>query len=539
MLRKIKIENLAVIDYAEFELEEGLCVLTGETGSGKTLIVNAIELLLGARADATKVRTGENAAQIEGVFQNGVKTVMVKHKIISTGRSYAWVDDHPVTISELAERTAHFADLLGQHENQSLLAWTTHIDLLDSFAGLQVMSEAYKKEFHALDEIRARVSHLKNEIEIARQRSKLREFEIRELTEANLDVEEWQEIKSKLLRIDYVEKILECANVALNSISEGENNAIEFIANAEKAIMDIASLVPETVDINQMLETAQTALTEASREISDIADSVNVDPEEAEFLRGRQLLIERLERKYNKDIQGLIQYLSEIKESEEGVAKLEEEAMSNEKDIVNRRGKLVGMADLLREGREKAAPLLAREIQKSLAPLGMENVCFKIKFDRKKETNGPIVIKGERFALFPTGSEYVEFLISPNQGEELKPLASIVSGGELSRIMLAIKALIKSKNFDGISVFDEVDTGIGGDVANAVGLELKRLARDGQILVITHLPQIARLADLHFRIRKFEENGRTKVKLERLSEVARKNELNRMHGGEVNVLTEV
>jgi len=539
MLRKLKIENLAVIDSVEFELEAGLCALTGETGAGKTLVVGAIELLLGARADSGKVRTGEESAIVEGIFERGGKSVFVRRKITAGGRSYAWIDGEPVTMSELADRTAGFADLLGQHEHQSLLDSATHTDLLDDYAGSRRLSGEFRQKFHQLEEFRVRLSRLKRQLERAREKSRLREYEIRELSDAKLDADEWAEVEGKLARVDSAEHILARTDEAIQAIGDGQPNAVELIAIAEKAMADIAGLVPEVADVAELLDTAQTAIAEALRELSAIAGSVDIDPEEAEYLRGRQSLIERLKRKYNRDVPGLIEYLAELEAGEEDIARIEEEIDTLEREVARVSEKLVEIAGELRRQRELAVPNLCAEIERALAPLGMDAVRFEVALVRAPDSGGAIEIDGERFALLPTGSEGAEFLISPNPGEELRPLASIVSGGELSRIMLAIKALIRSEDFEGITVFDEVDAGIGGEVGNAVGEELKRLARNGQILVITHLPQIARLADVHLRIGKFERAGRTRVSMLRLEGSTRKEELKRMHGGEPNILIEV
>jgi len=539
MLRKLKIENLAVIDSVEFELEAGLCALTGETGAGKTLVVGAIELLLGARADSGKVRTGEESAIVEGIFERGGKSVFVRRKITAGGRSYAWIDGEPVTMSELADRTAGFADLLGQHEHQSLLDSATHTDLLDDYAGSRRLSDEFRQKFHQLEEFRVRLSRLKRQLERAREKSRLREYEIRELSDAKLDADEWAEVEGKLARVDSAEHILARTDEAIQAIGDGQPNAVELIAIAEKAMADIAGLVPEVADVAELLDTAQTAIAEALRELSAIAGSVDIDPEEAEYLRGRQSLIERLKRKYNRDVPGLIEYLAELEAGEEDIARIEEEIDTLEREVARVSEKLVEIAGELRRQRELAVPNLCAEIERALAPLGMDAVRFEVALVRAPDSGGAIEIDGERFALLPTGSEGAEFLISPNPGEELRPLASIVSGGELSRIMLAIKALIRSEDFEGITVFDEVDAGIGGEVGNAVGEELKRLARNGQILVITHLPQIARLADVHLRIGKFERAGRTRVSMLRLEGSTRKEELKRMHGGEPNILIEV
>ena len=535
MLKALKIENFAVIDSVEFELGPGLCVLTGETGAGKTLIVEAIELLLGARADSTKVRTGAEAANIRGVFEHEGREVVIRRRISSTGRSSAWLDGLPVSISELAERTAGFADLLGQHEHQSLLDSTNHIGLLDRFCGVEELASDFSMGYRELEESESRLRRAGEEIERERERVRLREFELRELTEARLDPVEWDTIGARIERIDAAERILERASGAAHLIAEGETNAMDIVSAAEKLLLNISDIVPETKSALQLIESAQIALAEAAREVSAIADSVDMDSEEAESLRSRQLFIERLCRKYNRDVEGLIEYREALEAELTNIEDMESAMEALAEEVESRRENLVEMANDLRAAREKGAPILCRRIIEALAPLGMDNVEFEVRFHRRPDSEGPIRIEGKRYSMLPTGSESAEFLISPNIGEELKPLTSIVSGGELSRIMLAIKSLVGTTDFDGITVLDEVDTGIGGEVGNAVGRELFRLARERQLLVITHLPQIARLADIHFRIVKFEQDGRTRVKLERLSPFERKTEIERMLGGKLEM----
>ncbi len=535
MLKSLKIKNLAVIDYAELHLDRGLCVLTGETGAGKSLVVGAIELLIGARADSTRVRTGSDEAIVEGVFEHSGRTNIVRRRISSTGRSYAWFDGMSVSISDLTEKTAGFADLLGQHEHQTILDQRTHIELLDRFCGITSLSDEFSTEFHELEQIESLLRKTREGIERERERIRLREFELQELSQAQLDPEEFEEIEAKIARIDAAERIFERATKASEHLNDGAPDALQLVAAAEKSLLDIADLVPEVRYATELVETAQAALAEAARVVSDIADSVDVDAEEAEILRDRQNLIERLRRKYNRDVRGLIDYQKELEGGVTNLQGMESKMESISKDIESRLAILVEKANTLRKKREAGAIHLQHEITGALYPLGMENVEFEIKFMRTEDPNGPITIDNERFAMLNSGSESAEFYISPNPGEALKPLAAIVSGGELSRIMLAIKSIIGSDYFEGITVFDEIDSGIGGKVANAVGKELLNLAGKRQLLVITHLPQIARMADVHLRITKFEEKGRTRVNLERLSLAEKVEEIERMHGGRIEM----
>lgn len=533
MLKYLKISNLAVIDKAEFDFGEGFCVLTGETGAGKSLVVGAIELLLGGRSDSSRVRTGEKEAVIEGVFvEDGVETI-VRRKISESGRSYAWLNDLPVTIAELKDRTAKFADLLGQHEHQILLDPEIHIEFLDIYGGHKSLAEDYKRDFQQLDLLHRELKRLNGKIDEAEKNARLREYEIQELEAASLDIEEYDELNSTMRRIESSETILENANEAYRQISGGEQNAISNVVAAQKKIDDLTGLVPECEIIGELLETALVALEEAAREIDDVAQSADVDSEEAERMRCRQMALQRLCRKYNRTMEALIEYREELKNEAGDIETLHREREELKKTIDELRETLAEKAIELSMKRQTAAPELSAEIAEVLAPLSMDKVIFEVNFTRTKSPEGPAVINGEKYALLPTGIETAEFYISTNPGEDLRPLANIVSGGELSRIMLALKTLFIEQELSGMLVFDEVDTGIGGDIGRHVGRALANLAKSKQLLVITHLPQIARLADSHYVIYKYEDNGRTRVRVGEVSGKTREGELERMHGWEM------
>ncbi len=532
MLKQLKISNLAVIESAEFDFGRGFCVLTGETGAGKSLVVHGIELLLGGRADSGKVRTGEKEAVVEGVFSDGGRDVSIRRKISENGRSSAWIDDSPVNMTELKDSTAKFADLLGQHEHQILLDPETHIHFLDIYGGHRTLAEAYREDFRMLDAHRAKLKRMHSKIEEAENRARLREYELKELEAANLDLDEWEELNMTMRRIESAETILENASGAHEALSEGECNAITNVVSAQKMVEDIADVVPECADIAEMLETAVVALQEAARELSGIAETVDIDPEEAEQMRRRQMALQRLCRKYSREMAPLIEYLDELQSQSDEVEKLRAEAVAIEDAIEIEAKKLAKTAEELSMLRQSAAPEIAGEIARVLAPLSMDCVRFEVKFTRKPSLQGPAQLFGERYDLLPTGIETAEFYISTNPGESLRPLAAIVSGGELSRIMLALKTLFIDQEESGLLVFDEVDTGIGGDIGRHVGRALVNLAKSKQLLVITHLPQIARLSDRHYIIEKFESGGRTRVRAQEITGSRREEELERMHGWE-------
>ncbi len=532
MLRHLKIKNLAVIESAEIALGDGFSVLTGETGAGKSLIVGAIELLLGGRADTGRVRTGEKSAHIEGVFENNGNRITIRRNISAGGRSRAWVDGSPVALGELRRQTIDLADLLGQHEHQILLDPLSHVFFLDSYAGISGQTRTYTRLFTEYEKLLSALDKIARKIVSAEERTRLREFELEELEKAELDPDEWGELNDYLIRIAASEKILEAASVAAEGLLEGEHNAASSLTIAERAISDIRDIVPECARVIELLETAQAAVEEASREVLNIAQSVEVDPGKADELRQRQMFVQRLCRKYDKNLPELIEHREGLKRGTENLDKLRTERAELETRISNMREDLVSRALELTSLREKATPKLCSEIADRLAPLGMDNVIFQVRFTRNPAAEGPVEIRGDKYELLPTGAESAEFHISPNPGEELRPLAEIVSGGELSRIMLALKTLTSEDESSDLLVFDEVDTGIGGDIGHAVGEALTELAKRKQLLVITHLPQIARRAGNHYVIKKYEEDDRTKVTLKKITGDELESELTRMHGGE-------
>jgi len=530
MLKRLRIENLAVIESAEFDLAEGFCVLTGETGAGKSLVVGAIDMLLGGKADPTKLRTGTNEAVIEGHFDDGDRIMKVRRKITSSGRSYAWLNDQPISTRELIQKTATLADLLGQHEHQILLNPESHINFIDIFAHLDGLADEYHENFVLLEGLNSKIYSLDREIERAEEQAKLREFELTELKMANLDLEEWSELKTSLEKFEASEKILDRASKIHGIFFENEPNIQGLLGISEKAALDIRDVVPECAQILELLETAHAASGEISRIADSIMRSMEFDPAYVEELRTRQAFLQRLCKKYGKDIQGLIEYRDGLEKKASNIEGLKEERKKIEYEIVSLRTDLAKKAIGLSLRRRKAVSELAKTLIASLIPLGMDNVRFEVLFKRVESDDGPVIIEGKKYALLPAGAESAEFLISPNPGEDLKPLASIVSGGELSRIMLVLKKVISADNSRTTLIFDEIDSGIGGDVGNAVGNMLKDLANKQQIIVVTHLPQIAQKAGAHFTIEKFDEDGRTKVRISRVEGKARQAELKRMRG---------
>ena len=531
MLRRLKIENLAIIESGELEFGSGLSVLTGETGAGKSLVVSAVELLLGERADTSRLRTGAEEAIIEGVFERGGEEVELRRRITSSGRSYGWVDGTPVSMGELSDAARNFADLLGQHEHQVLLDSESHLDFLDEFADIDDKAANYRKLFEEFGELRAQKKRLEQRIESAEEKNRLREFEYRELGEAELDAGEWEEVRSSMARLESAERIVSAAGTALENLTEGESSAASLMAEAEREFEGIGEVVSEAKEALSLLDTAHAAVSEASNLADTILRSVDIDPEEAEEIRNRYDLYRRLQRKYARDVEGLLDYLGELERGAENIEELRLESKKIARSIAELRNNLITEARDLSRLREDAAPRLSEAIRRELRPLGMDGVRFAVRFLR--EPGEDVDIVGESCRLLPTGAERAEFMISPNPGEDLRPLASIVSGGELSRIMLAFKSISGGEGDADFLIFDEVDTGIGGKVGIAVGKALSELASRVQILVITHLPQIARFADAHYAIEKYERGGRTRVDLRRLDPEGIMEEIARMKGEEV------
>jgi DNA repair protein RecN (Recombination protein N) len=540
MLRFLKISHLAVIDAVEVEFEPGFNVLTGETGAGKSILVEAVGLLLGGRASGDLVRTGEEAASIEAIFESGGEELVVRREITAQGRSRAFVNGALATAGALKDLSARLIELHGQHEHHTLLDPATHVGVLDTFGRLDGAETAIA--FDAMRAAAEEVARVRRAIADRETRQELVTFQLGELDRAGLKApaaggaSEDAELASARQVLANAERVERLCAESYASLYESDEAILASLGAVWRRVGELAALDPTFQPYLEARDAIKPQLEDLALFLRRYADGIEASPARLQQLEERLALLERLKRKHGPTLADVIakrdalrRELADLEGGDERVAELERASAAA-------RTAYVTAAGALGSARRRAGPDFARQLERMLAELAMERTRFEVRFNADALPES---------AWSARGMDAVEFFVSPNPGEELRPLARIVSGGELSRVMLGIKTLTATSRH-GFSdaadrppslsapglVFDEVDAGIGGRVADVVGRKLRTLGSAFQVLCITHLPQIAAYADSHFQIEKKVERGRTRTTVVRLDERRRVDELARMLGGE-------
>lgn len=543
LLAEISIKNFAIIEALTISFKKGLTVLTGETGAGKSVIIDAISLLVGGRGSTEFVRHGEEKAEIEGLFliekghpcyekafQFGIEIeegmVVLQRTLYKTGKSVCRINGKLVTISILREIGSTLVDIHSQHEHQDLMNEQKHLHLLDQFGG-QEIQQALQEYRTIYDEFEKTLFTLKrlnqNEQEMA-QRLDLLKFQANEIQEANLNLHEDEQLEEEKRKLANFERLYESLQLTYDTL-RGENKALDWLSLAMNHIQEAAELDRQLDSESETISNSYYALEDLSVSLRNLLDSMEYDPQRLDFIEERLNTIYRLKRKYGKTIEDILEYASKIEEEIEEIENRESHIhqLLKQKDLLEK--------DLEIEGknlsilRKKAAKTLTESIHRELKELFMEKTIFEVKFERndfKKD-----------------GIDQVEFYLSTNPGEPLKPLSKVASGGELSRIMLALKSIFSKHQGVTSIIFDEVDTGVSGRVAQAIGEKIFKVAYHSQVLCISHLPQVAAMADHHMYITKKVEKNRTKTFLQELNDTDRMKEIARMiSGAEITEVTE-
>ena len=540
MLERMRIRDLALLEEAEVEFRPGLNVVTGETGAGKSLLVQAVSLLVGGRADADAIRSGAHAAVVEGEFRLAAEpaaraaallsewelefdgeTLIVRREVQAGGKSRATVNQSPVTQAALRRLGEILADLHGQHEHQSLLREGAPLVTLDRLADLEPERARYAETLAALREAEGEHARLEDSLATFAERRDYLAHAARELDEAKLVEGEEEELARESARLAHADRLRALAADALERLSEGDRAAVESLSVAARALEQAAALDPSLAPEIEALREAGIAAAETARAITAYASRLEADPQALEGVEGRRELYARLERKYRRTTRELIAWREELKvdlaEGEDAEGSL---ARAGEKRDARERAARAAAAALSKLRRKAAAEWSVR-LTRELPPLGFEHA--RILFE---------VRPGEGERLGATGLDEVSLSFSANVGEAPRPLAKIASGGELSRVMLSLKTVLETKDGVDLMLFDEVDAGIGGAVAQAVGQRLKKLGAVRQIVCVTHLPMIAALAAHHLAVDKRTVGGRTVARIAALDRDARVAELARMLAGE-------
>ncbi len=542
MLIQLLIENVAIIEKLNMTLFEGFNVLTGETGAGKSILIDSLNALLGSRVSRELIRAGSDKATVQGLFSHdpsfaallesyGIEpqedeTVLVSRTFTEAGKNICRINGTMITVTMLKDIGQKLVDIHGQHDNQSLLRTETHIGLLDLFSGERLVEEKrkYQAELEHLRELKARLRALSGEGKERERTLDMLRFQIEEIEKASLFIGEDNELERQSRLLSHAEEIISAFSNAyewLRGEDTEDESALDKLGSSLEILQKIEELDPHYASICATLEDMQDKLTELSREVRYVRDGMEYDPKLHKRIEERISLIQGLKRKYGETIEDILQFLNGAKKRLDEIERSEELILSLKKDIEEMEQELHKMCGRMNGLRKEAAQLLQDSIQEELTALEMPKTQFAVTIAACPEEG-----------FNEDGTDKVEFLFSPNLGEPLKPLSKIASGGEMSRVMLAIKSILANIDAIPTMVFDEIDTGVSGKAASKVGEKLKTVAKSHQVICITHHAQIACLADAHYLIEKKEQSGRTLTSVKLLKEEDRENEITRLLSGE-------
>ncbi len=549
MLRSLRIENYALVDRLEVEFQPGLNIISGATGAGKSIIAGAVDLVLGERASSEVVRTGFQTATIEAVFERpddpaigdllkrmGMvpqeDVLIIRRQISGKGQSKCFLNDRLVTLGSLKSMGDCLADLHGQHEHQSLLQVERHIQYLDHYGDLDGDLSSAGEAYRLLRKKQKELEDVKASIKADQEKRQLYQFQIQEIEKAQLSRDEEGKLAQERQVLENAETLSQSSSTVYHQLHEKEGSLLEILTGLCRELKKGAEIDSRLREPGQTLESCLISLQDAARFMENYKARLEFDPEKLQMIRERLNLLGTLKRKYDKSIEEILTYKEQIGKELDRIESKDETISSLEKEMLQLSSTLKKECYLLSEKRKSKASELSRRIQKSLTGLGMEKTKFDVGITQREDQNGLVDIDGKKFFVDEKGMDQVEFFVSPNPGEPLKPLAKIASGGEISRIMLALKSVLARADRVETMIFDEIDVGIGGEVASAVGKSLKNLASSHQVIVVTHLQQIASQADQHFKVFKEGVKGRTVIRIKSLSREERVKEIARMISGE-------
>ncbi|MGF1671306.1 MAG: DNA repair protein RecN [Balneolaceae bacterium] len=533
MIKNLYIKDFALIDELEVSFERGLNILTGQTGAGKSVIIGALNMILGERADTEVIRQGADKAIAEATIYTG-KNKFLKHlleenavdfneqlilrrEIRQTG-SRAFINDTPVNIAVLKQAGDLLVDLHGQHDHQMLLKDENHIGVIDQFDSVEHVLNEYRNQYQIMAELQREFRNLKRRERELKEKTELYQFQIKELDAAGLDPNEEEEIKTEMNLLDNAED-LELKAAAIAEIGNGDDISLMQMLNTIKLhLEDMARIEPEFEAYLQEVNAARISIQEAVQFAERYRDSIEFNPQRLETLRKRESELYRLQKKYQRTVPELIGYCNEIRAELNIAENFDYEIERIENKIKQQAQKVKEAAFELHEKRVAAGRHLSADILNALKNLGIVNGEFRIDVNWKFSDSGWFEIDGIPVLCEINGCDDVRFFISTNKGEAPKPLAKIASGGEVSRVMLSLKSILAKEHQLPVMIFDEIDTGISGEISEKVGREMRKLSEHCQIVAITHQPQIASQAHKHYRVEKVEEAERTVTRIIPLSD---------------------
>ena len=545
MLRELHISNLAVISDARIELAGGLNCFTGATGAGKSLVIGAIEVLLGLRSPTEMLRPGAEEGRVSGVFdvrddnllsrieaatdvpvRDDGGEVLLTRRLYSSGRSSISLNGNPITLGMLKQVAEYLVDVHGQHDHQFLLKPSNQLEVLDQFANLHPLREEYHGVYLKLQEARRRIDELTTGRTFREQQLELYRFQANEIDEAELNAGEYEELTARSAVLNNLEKLKKDAGAIHGALYETDGSVLERLKMMVGLLGELASLDPQLKNVTDTVRTATIQLDEAAFDLSRYLDRLDLDPGELAEVEDRLNTLNRILNKYRGTVEATMDFRADLGRKISELERATDDLQSLQQKIDPLTKQLTALAEKLSAGRQAAAKKLCPLVMKQLAELGMEKATFAVTFSPSPHppTTPP--------ALTPTGIDVIEFTAQTNPGQLAQPLRKIASGGELSRIMLALKGILAQTDRTSVLVFDEIDANVGGRLGSIIGSKLRDLARHHQVLCITHLPQIASYADRHLTVRKSVQNNLTQTTVRTMDGNERIEELAEMIGGQ-------
>jgi len=538
MLKELKIRNLAIIDDLTVRFEKGLNVLTGETGAGKSIIVDALGLALGDRAQTDLVKSGEKEASVQACFDlddtSGLPDagidysdgILLRRVVSAGGKSRAYVNDNMVTLQTLLEIGKALVDIHSQHEHQSLLTAEKQRALLDSYGKLRQQTDNVSELFGKVSALEDLVRSMRESVKDRAHRLDLLKFQLQEIEDAALKPGEREALEEDKKILSNLNKLTELSETAYSLLYGSEVSCVERLSRAIAALKEMRTMDPNIADMLGDLESALPLIADASKALRGYVDRYDFEPGRLEVVEDRLELIRKLEKKHGAGVETILESGEKAKEEIRRLETTDEKLADAEKELAVKEEELIRAAETLSAGRQRTAREIEGIITGVLSELAFGNAGFRIDIRQDIREDG-------RPRVGPKGMDRVEFMFSANPGEPLKPLARIASGGELSRVMLALKSVLAGVDNIPVLIFDEVDAGIGGRTAGSVGEKLAMMSERRQLICITHLPQIASQGDFHLRIEKHDRDNRVRVEVRELNEIGRRDEIARMLGGRI------
>jgi DNA repair protein RecN (Recombination protein N) len=562
MLKSLLVKDYALIEHINIEFGKGLNIITGETGAGKSILIDAMGLLLGERASTDVIRKGASKSYVEGIFditmnkkidalleENNIDPLpelILRREISSKGNNRCFINDTPVSLAVIKILGNLLVDLHGQHEHQSLLRNETHIDFLDEFAsslkdssipvkpGIHELLDHYKKLYSQLRSLLKELKELKAKESSLREKKDFYSFQIKEIDAVSPIEGEEEQLIEALKILENSEKLASSASKVYGLIYENENSVYDSLVKIKNELNDISRIDKSLGETFNECENALALINDIAEFVRSYSSKIDLDPADADKKRDRLGAITMLKKKYGGSVKVLLDYRKRIGEEFDLAENFSDNIKSLEEQINILRKECGLSADNISKKRKLAAALISKEVKDVLADLGIPDSAFEVKISQNKAVNGEdyILLNNYKYVYTSSGIDEVEFYISTNIGEDLKPLAKVASGGEVSRIMLALKTILAKNDKFPLLIFDEIDTGVSGRIAQKVGKALKSLSEYYQVISITHLPQIAGLADEHFIVEKRTIDQRVVSSIKHLNENDRVREVAKLMSGE-------